>query len=194
MKKIIAILLALAVVSMAFAQTVSISNELSTDPTITINGGTTYWGFDSAFLTDKVTGEAITADGRAKVKGVVKFQIETLTPLQNESILSFKPRWSWNSLANDKDSNNRSGVAAILKPVDWLEIGIGNLGEVGYDKGAGQNLDWSEWSTWYAWGFGNIPGVVGQWQRLSSLVYDGVHVVWTGVPNLWVGAGLSSAY
>ena len=194
MKKIIAILLALAVVSMAFAQTVSISNELSTDPTITINGGTTYWGFDSAFLTDKVTGEAITADGRAKVKGVVKFQIETLTPLQNESILSFKPRWSWNSLANDKDSNNRSGVAAILKPVDWLEIGIGNLGEVGYDKGAGQNLDWSEWSTWYAWGFGNIPGVVGQWQRLSSLVYDGVHVVYTGVPNLWVGAGLSSAY
>ena len=39
MKKIIAILLALAVVSMAFAQTVSISNELSTDPFIEINGG-----------------------------------------------------------------------------------------------------------------------------------------------------------
>ena len=194
MKKIIAILLALAVVSMAFAQTVSISNTLSTDPTITINGGTTYWGFDSAFLTDEVKGEAITADGRAKVKGVVKFQIETLTPSQDSSILSFKPRWSWNSDAADKDGNKRSGAAAILKPIDSLEIGIGNLGLVGYDKGAGQNLDWSEWSTWYAWGFANVPGVVGQWQRLSSLVYDGVHVVWTGVPNLWVGAGLSSAY
>ncbi len=194
MKKIIAILLALAVVSMAFAQTVSISNELSTDPYITINGGATYWGFDSAFLTDKVTGEAVTADGRAKVKGVVKFQLETLTPDQSSSILSFKPRWSWNSNANDHNGNRRAGAAAILKPIDSLEIGIGNLGFVGYDKGAGPNLDWSEWSTWYAWGFGNIPGVVGQWQRLSSLVYDGVHVVWTGVPNLWVGAGLSSAY
>ena len=194
MKKIIAILLALAVVSMAFAQTVSISNTLSTDPAITINGGTTYWGFDSAFLTDEVKGEAITADGRAKVKGVVKFQIDTLTPDQKSEILSFKPRWSWNSGAVDKNGNKRSGAAAILKPIDSLEIGIGNLGLVGYDKGAGPNLDWSEWSTWYAWGFAAVPGVVGQWQRLSSLVYDGVHVVWTGVPNLWVGAGLSSAY
>ena len=56
MKKIIAILLALAVVSMAFAQTVSIPNKLSTDPEITIDGGKMYWGFaNSNFLRDEVT-------------------------------------------------------------------------------------------------------------------------------------------
>lgn len=191
MKKIIAILLALAVVSMAFAQTVSISNELSTSPCITINRGQTYWGFDSAFLEDKVTGEAITADGRAKVKGVVKFDLDTLSP-NEESILSFKPRWSWNSLA-DNGAGNRSAVAAVLKPWDFLEIGIGNLGCVGYDFGAGPNLDWSEWSTWYAYGFNTIPGVAGKWQRLSSLVYDGIHVAYVGVPGLKIGAGLTSA-
>ncbi|MBO4438030.1 MAG: hypothetical protein J5798_01650 [Spirochaetaceae bacterium] len=192
MKKIIAILLALAVVSMAFAQTVSISNELSTDPFIEINGGTTYWGFaNSNILREQVVGEAVTADGRAKVKGRIRFDIQTLQPTE-ESILSFKPRWSWNSNANANDGN-RSCVAAVLKPWDFLEIGIGNLDEVGYARGAGPNFDWSEWSTWYRWGYNMIPGLVGRWQRASDLVYDGVHVVYTGVPNLWIGAGLSSA-
>ena len=192
MKKIIAILLALAVVSMAFAQTVSISNKLSTDPEIEINGSTTYWGFaNSNFLRDEVNGEAVTADGRAKVKGRIRFDLQTLTPKEN-SILSFKPRWSWNSAANANDGN-RSCVAAVLKPFEGIEIGIGNLDEVGYARGAGPNFDWSEWSTWYKWGYNLIPGLVGRWQRASDLVYDGIHVVYTGVPNLWIGAGLSSA-
>ena len=192
MKKIIAILLALAVVSMAFAQTVSISNTLSTGPEIEINGGANYWGFgNSNFLRDEVNGEAVTADGRAKVKGRIRFDIQTLAPNET-SILSFKPRWSWNSNANANDGN-RSCVAAVLKPWDFLEIGIGNLDEVGYARGAGQNFDWSEWSTWYKWGYNLIPGLVGRWQRANDLVYDGVHVVYTGVSNLWIGAGLSSA-
>ncbi len=193
MKKIIAILLALAVVSMAFAQTVSISNKLSTDPEITINGGQTYWGFgpEGNFLRDEVNGEAVTADGRAKVKGRIRFDVQTLTPNET-TILSFKPRWSWNSAA-DANDGNRSCVAAVLKPWDFLEIGIGNLDEVGYARGAGPNFDWSEWSTWYKWGYNLIPGLVGRWQRASDLVYDGLHVVYTGVPNLWIGAGLSSA-
>lgn len=192
MKKIIAILLALAVVSMAFAQTVSISNKLSTDPEIEINGGANYWGFaNSNFLRDEVNGEAVTADGRAKVKGRIRFDIQTLQPAET-SILSFKPRWSWNSQA-DANDGNRSCVAAVLKPWDFLEIGIGNLDEVGYARGAGPNFDWSEWSTWYKWGYNIIPGLVGRWQRASDLVYDGIHVVYTGVPNLWIGAGLSSA-
>lgn len=192
MKKIIAILLALAVVSMAFAQTVSISNTLSTDPEIMINGGQSYWGFGNGnILRDEVNGEAVTADGRAKVKGRIRFDVQTLTPAES-SILSVKPRWSWNSSANAADGN-RSCVAAVLKPVDWLEIGIGNLDEVGYARGAGPNFDWSEWSTWYKWGFNFIPGLVGRWQRASDLVYDGIHVVYTGVDHLWVGAGLESA-
>jgi hypothetical protein len=192
MKNIIPILLALSVVSMAFAQTVSISNKLSTDPEIEINGGTKYWGFaNSNILRDEVNGEAVTADGRAKVKGRIRFDLQTLTPAE-ESILSFKPRWSWNSAANANDGN-RSCVAAVLKPFEGIEIGIGNLDEVGYARGAGPNFDWSEWSTWYKWGYNLIPGLVGRWQRASDLVYDGIHVVYTGVPNLWIGAGLSSA-
>ena len=193
MKKIIAILLALAVVSMAFAQTVSIQNTLSTDPEVEINGGTSYWGFaNSNILREQVVGEAVTADGRAKVKGRIRFDIETLMP-DETSILSVKPRWSWNSNAGNHNDGNRSCVAAVLKPFDWLELGIGNLDEVGYARGAGPNFDWSEWSTWYQWNFNTIPGLVGRWQRASDLVYDGVHVVYTGVPNLWIGAGLSSA-
>ncbi len=198
MKKIVAILLALAVVSMAFAQTVSISNKLSTSPTITINGGTSYWGFgDAALLRDEVRGEAVTADGRARVKGEVRFDLQTLDPTE-ESILSFKPRWSWNSQAdNSRGEGNRSAVAAILKPWDFLEIGIGNLDRMGYamSVGACKNLDWREWSTWFhGANFSNeIPGVVGGWQRLSSLVFDGIHVAYVGVPNLKIAVGLESA-
>jgi hypothetical protein len=192
MKKIIAILLALAVVSMAFAQTVSIKNTVSTDPLVVIDGGSSFWGFNGGnALREQVEGEAVTADGRAKVKGRIRFDLQTITP-DNKSVLSVKPRWSWNSSADAVDGN-RSAVGAVIKPVDWLEIGIGNVDEVGYARGAGPNLDWSEWSTWYKWGFNTIPGLVGQWQRASSLIYDGIHVVYTGVPNLWVGAGLESA-
>jgi hypothetical protein len=193
MKKLFSILLiALIAMAMVTAQTVTISNTLSTDPEIEINGGTKYWGFgNSNILRDEVNGEAVTADGRAKVKGRIRFDLQTLTPAE-ESILSFKPRWSWNSNANANDGN-RSCVAAVLKPFEGIEIGIGNLDEVGYARGAGPNFDWSEWSTWYKWGYNLIPGLVGRWQRASDLVYDGIHVVYTGVPNLWIGAGLSSA-
>ena len=192
MKKIIAILLALAVVSMAFAQTVSISNTLSTDPTITVDGGSNYWGFgNSNILREQVDGVAQTADGRAKVKARIRFDVQTLDPAES-SILSFKPRWSWNSSANAADGN-RSVVAAWLKPWDFLEIGVGNFDGVDASTGAGPNFDWSEWSTWYHWGFNIIPGLVGRWQRASSLCADGLQVVYRGVPNLWIGAGLTSA-
>jgi len=194
MKKIIAILLALAVVSMAFAQTVSISNKLETNPSITIDNGTHYWGFaNNVFLRDEVNGTAQTADGRAKIKARIRFDVNTLDPSET-AILGFKPRWSWNSAANNTDSDgNRSCVAAWLKPVDFLEIGIGNFTGVDADTGFGPNIDWSEWSTWYKWGFNPIPGLAGRWQRASSLVADGIQVVFTGVPNLKIGAGLTSA-
>lgn len=192
MKKIVAILLALAVVSMAFAQTVSISNKLSTDPEITVDGNKFYWGFASDnFLRDQVDATAQTADGRAKVKARIRFDLQTLTPAE-KSILSFKPRWSWNSKDNAADGN-RSSVAAWLKPIDSLEIGIGNFCDVDASTDAGPNFDWSEWSTWYKWGYNVIPGLVGKWQRASSLCADGIQVVWRGVPNLYVGGALTSA-
>ena len=193
MKKIIAILLALAVVSMAFAQTVSVSNKLETKPTVTIDGGVHYWGFaNNYFLRDEVVGEAVTADGRAKVKGRIRFDLQTLSP-DEKSILSFKPRWSWNSNANAADGN-RSSVAALLKPWDFLEIGIGNLDDVGYQFQTNwQNFSWEGWTEKYKYGYNTIPGIVGTWQNINGLIKDGIQVCYVGVPGLTVGFGLKSA-
>ena len=179
---------------MAFAQTVSITNTLSTSPTIEIDGGTHYWGFggNATFLREQVDGTAQTADGRAKIKARIRFDVSTLDPSE-ATILSFKPRWSWNSGADNGNDGNRSGVAAWLKPWDFLEIGVGNFDGIDASTGAGPNFDWSEWSTWYHWGFNMIPGLVGRWQRASSLCADGLQVVYRGVPNLWIGAALTSA-
>jgi hypothetical protein len=191
MKKIIAILLALAVVSMAFAQTVSITNTLKTEPAITIDGGAHYWGFaNSNFLRDEVVGEAITADGRARVKARIRFDLQTLTPFEN-SILNFKPRWSWNSDANAADGN-RSKVAALLKPIDQLEIGIGNLGDF-YAVGCGPSLSYKYWTDDYQTGWNVIPGLAGSWQNVHYVVGEGIHVAFVGVPNLKIVGGLISA-
>jgi len=193
MKKIIAILLALAVVSMAFAQTVSVSNTLSTEPVITIDGGNHYWGFGGGnTLREEVVGEAVTADGRAKVKGRIRFDLQTLDPSES-SVLNLKPRWSWNSKADAHDGN-RSSVAALLKPFDWLEVGIGNLDDVGYAFGVGPNFSWANWSDKYEWGFNTIIGLAGKWQGAHSLIKDGIQVAYVGVPGLKVGFGLASAF
>ena len=192
MKKIIAILLALAVVSMAFAQTVSISNTLMTQPEITVDGGNLYWGFaNDYFLRDEVVGEAVTADGRAKVKGRIRFDIQTLDPNET-SILNVKPRWSWNSASNANDGN-RSSVAAVLKPFDWLEVGIGNLDEVGYAFCCPGNLCWGTWAEEWKWGFNTVVGLAGKWQNVHELVHDGIQVLYTGVDGLKVGIGFESA-
>jgi len=191
MKKIIAILLALAVVSMAFAQTVSIVNTVSSEPQVTIDGGNQYWGFaNNFFLREQVVGEAITADGRAKVKGRIRFDLQTLDPAES-SILSFKPRWSWNSSANAADGN-RSSVAAVLKPWDIIEIGVGNLNDVGYAFGTGPSLS-GNWTEPWISGFAPINGVAGGWQNIHNMINDGIQVLFTGVENLKIGVGFSSA-
>ena len=191
MKKIIAILLALAVVSMAFAQTVSISNTVSTEPKITIDGGNQYWGFhDDVGIREQVTGEAITADGRAKVKGIIRFDVTPVHPGE-ESILSVKPRWSWGSAQNANDGN-RSRVAAVLKPFDFLEVAVGNLENTGYALGTGPSLN-PNWSEPWIYGYATINALGGQWQHVQNLVNDGIHVAYTGVDNLKIGVGLASA-
>jgi hypothetical protein len=191
MKKIIAILLALAVVSMAFAQTVSISNTLSITPQITVDGGVHYWGFaDDVGLREQVTGEAITADGRAKVKGIIRFDVTPISP-NEKSILSVKPRWSWGSAEHANDGN-RSRVAAVLKPFDFLEVGVGNLENTGYAMGCGPCMN-GVWGEAWEYGFATINGIGGQWQHIQNLVNDGIYVAFTGVENLKIGVGLASA-
>ncbi|MBR4824117.1 MAG: hypothetical protein IKZ86_04910 [Spirochaetaceae bacterium] len=192
MKKIISIFICLAVVFAAFSQTVSVTNTVSTEPAITIDGGTNYWGFtDDYFLREEVVGEAITADGRARVKGKIRFDLQTLDPAES-SILSFKPRWSWNSAANANDGN-RSRVAALLKPADCLEVGIGNLAGVGYAFKLGPNFSGNGWTDDYNEGWNTISGIVGNFENIHMLIKDGIQVSYIGVPGLKVGFGLRSA-
>lgn len=192
MKKIISCLVGFAVVFTAFSQSVSITNTVSTEPAITIDGGTHYWGFtDNYALREEVVGEAVTADGRAKVKGKIRFDLQTLDPAET-TILSVKPRLSWNSNANANDGN-RSRVAALLKPFDWLEIGVGNLAGVGYAFGVGPHFSNNGWSDPYSEGWNVISGIVGNFQNIHMLIKDGIQFSYVGVPGLKIGLGFSSA-
>ena len=82
-----------------FAQTVSITNTVKTEPAIRVDGGVAYFGYkNDVALRDEVVGEAITADGRARVIGRVRFDLQSTDP-NRVGILSVKPRWSWGSSA-----------------------------------------------------------------------------------------------
>jgi len=192
MKKIVAILLALAVVSMAFAQSVSISNTLKTEPTITIDGGQYYWGFANNFaLRDEVNADAQTADGRAHVKARIRFDLQTLAPTET-TLLNLKPRWSWNSADNANDGN-RSCVAAWLKPFDFLEVGIGNFDGVDSGWGIVPNLSYGMGPEYFKYGFNETISLAGAYQNVHQLINDGIQVKYIGVPNLEIGFGLRSA-
>lgn len=191
-KKTFAAVLAFAVAACVSAQTVRITNELSTQPKITIDGkNANYWKFTKNFiLRDEIIGEAITADKRAKVKVRLRFDLQTLNPGET-SILSVKPRWSWNSSADASDGN-RSAVAAIVKPFDWLEIGVGNLESTGYAFSAGPNVSRNMWTDKYKTSAVVVPGLAGKWQYIHMLASDGLQVCYTGIPNLKLGAALIS--
>ena len=180
MKKIIAILTALAVVSMAFAQTVSIKNELETCPKVTIDGASNQWGFDNddCILRDSVVAVAETADGRARFEGRVRFYVRTRDTEMN-SILNVSPRWTFTTGAVG---------SALLKPIDGLEFRIIGDGDF-CGKGFGPNLSWSNLPQYNAAGI-NFPGITGKWQNIHTLAKGG-YVAFTGIDGLWVGAGLS---
>ena len=196
MKKLFSILLiALIAMAMVAAQTVTISNELLTEPMITVdsNSNGTWWGYkNGTTLRDEVVGEGITADGRARVKGRVRFDVNFTDPTINSSLLTAKPRLSWGSSADALDGN-RSAVAAILKPTNYLEIGLGNLHDVGYAFSVGSNPSACAWTDPITTRWNVIPGLVGQWQNANELVSDGIYVAFTGVDNLKIGVGLRSA-
>ncbi len=180
MKKIIAILTALAVVSMAFAQTVSIKNELETQPVVTIDGANNQWGFDNdeTILRDSVVAHAEVLDGRAVFEGRVRFYVRTRDTAM-ASILNVSPRWTFNTAAVG---------SALLKPIDGLEFRI--IGDADFcEKGFGPNLSWSNLPQYNAAGI-NFPGITGKWQNIHKLAKGG-YVAFTGIDGLWVGAGLS---
>ena len=198
MKKLFStLLIALIAMAMVTTQTVTISNELLTEPMISVGGDSyangKWWGYkNGTSLRDEVVGEGITADGRARVKGRIRFDVNFTDPTINASLLTPKPRISWGSAADALDGN-RSAVAAILKPTNYLEIGLGNLHDVGYAFSVGSNPSACAWTDPITTRWNVIPGLAGQWQNANELVSDGIYVAFTGVDNLKIGVGLRSA-
>ncbi len=198
MKKLFSsLLIALIAMVMVTAQTVTVSNELLTEPMVTVGGDSyangVYWGYKNGIsLRDEVVGEGITSDGRARVKGRVRFDLQGTDPTITSSLLTLKPRTSWGSFVDALDGN-RSAVAAILKPTDDIEIGLGNLHDVGYAFSVGSNPSACAWTDPITTRWNVIPGLAGQWQNANELVSDGIYVAFTGVDNLKIGVGLRSA-
>ncbi len=190
-KRFIAVVIGLATFSLLFAQTVTITNEMLSQPQIAINDKGDYWKFSkSYFIRDEIYGEGVTADKRAKVKVRLRLDVQPLDPGET-SILYAKPRWSWNTLANASDGN-RSAVAALLKPVDTIEIGIGNLESVGYALSCGPNISRTMWTDKFITNVNVLPGVAGKSQYIHNMVDTGLQVCYTGIPNLKIGVGLVS--
>ena len=183
---------ALSTVVVVSAQTVLITNELQSQPKIIIDAKSpSYWKFNKDFIfRDEFIGEAITADKRTRLKVRLRFDVQTLDPEQN-LIFSFKPRWSWNSMVKATDGN-RSAVAALLKPVDSIEIGIGNLESVGYALSCGPNISRTMWTDKFITSANVLPGIAGKSQYIHNMVDTGLHVCYTGIPKLKVGLGLVS--
>ncbi|MCQ2596134.1 MAG: hypothetical protein MJ196_12810 [Treponemataceae bacterium] len=173
MKKIIAILTALAVVSMAFAQTVSITNTLSTSPEVVIDGAQQQWGFsDDNFLREEVVGTGTTADGRATVWGRARLDLET-RDTENKSILNVKPHWLF---------TNELTAAALIKPLNGLEIKVGS--HDGLNKYFGPGIEWENNNV----GDIQIADVTGKWNGINGF-RDGIYAGFTGIDGLWVGGG-----
>lgn len=191
-KRICTAIFVLAITSAINAQTVKISNEISTQPRITIDNNSNYWNFNKGyFLRNEIIGEAISEDKRVKIKGRIRFDLQSLNPEEN-SIVSIKPRWSWNSAANATDGN-RSSVAVLIKPVESLEVGIGNIEAAGYAFLCGPNLSRTMWNDKYKKGVNYIPDIVGKWQYIHELIKDGLQISYNGIPDLKIGIAFSSA-
>ena len=192
-KKAFVAVLVFATPACVYAQTVRITNELSTQPKITIDDKTNnYWKFTkNYFLRDEIVGEAVTADKRARIKVRLRFDLQALDPAET-SIVSLRPRWSWNTLEKASDGN-LSAVAAAVKPFDSLEIAVGNLESTGYSFSAGPNVSRTMWTDKYKTSAVVVHGLAGKWQYIHMLAGDGLQVCYTGIPHLKLGAALISA-
>lgn len=188
MKKIIAILLALAVVSMAFAQTVSVSNKLETNPQIHVDGAANQWSV-SPTLKDTVEGKLTTEDGRATVWGKATFTMQWKdsnggtaagNSVFNADIASFTPRYVFTA---DSEAN------ASFKPFEFLEVGLGKSlggGATGIVS-VGPGFAWEG-------GCGAADKPYALDKDRQKVTREGMYVAFTGVPGLSVIAGIDNQF
>lgn len=192
MKKIIAILLALAVVSMAFAQTVSVSNKLETNPQIHVDGSTNQWSV-SPTLKDTVEGKLTTEDGRATVWGKASFQLQwkdsidktgavtgAVASKDNKDIASFTPRYVFTA---------SSEANASFKPFEFLEVGLGT----GLGGGATGIVSVGPGFAWEG-GCGAAAKPYALDGDRQKVTREGMYVAFTGVPGLSVIAGVDNKF
>lgn len=173
MKKIVSVLIVLNIVFMAFTQTVSVKNTLSSTPKAVIDGGNTQWKFvDDNFLREEIIGTGTTADGRASVWARVRLDVET-RDTENTSILNVKPQWRF---------TNEIAAAAVIKPFTGLEIKVGS--KDGLNKSFGPSLEWENNNT----GDIHIADITGKRNGINGF-RSGIYAAFTGIKGLWIGGG-----
>ena len=181
MKKIIAILVALAVVSMAFAQTVNMSNTVEMRPVITVNGGRAAWSWapmdrkDGAIFADELEASGETGDGRGKFLGRVRTDLLTVEP-NGTGLLNIMPRIGLKVRGAD--------FLGTYNALDFLAFGFGTYMEPyaagGYLSAAYEMVrpnDGNENGSWWAEGGNN-----GQtWGAFNSATnWNGAFVTFLG--------------
>ena len=162
---------------MAFAQTVSVKNELYTCPVITVNGANCAWSWDdNTMLRDRIDFSAETADGRAKVYGRVGTRLAITDP-NGAGLLNVLPRigivqstqnaWWWD-------------LGATYKCTDFLAFGMGS-GEAslhykagGYTGGCG-DIYWENNAD-----FNGANGMLGSWKNYARVQGNGIFVALLG--------------
>jgi hypothetical protein len=177
MKKIIAILVALAVVSMAFAQTVSVSNELYTEPTVIVNGANTAWHWgDNSLLRDRIDFSGETADGRAKFYGRVGTRLGITAP-DGTGLLNVIPRIG---IVQDTQNAWWWDLGATYRFTDYLAFGMGS-GEGslhykagGYTGGCG-DIYWENNAD-----FSPANGLFGAWKNYARVQGNGIFLAFLG--------------
>lgn len=118
MKKGIAILIAFALITMAFAQKVNMVNELYTEPRINVGGGTAAWEWaDTNLLRERLIANGETADGRGKYFGRVETRLIVVDPNGN-GLLNILPRIGI--------STPVAHMAGTYRITDYLAFGIGS--------------------------------------------------------------------
>lgn len=178
MKKIIAFSAVLAVASAVFAQSVTITNTLSSTPVVNVDGGNSAWGFDeSNIFREEIVGTGKTAGNRAAVWVRARLDVET-RDAADVSIMNVKTHWLF---------TNDLCAAAVVKPFENLEIKVGSKN--GLNKHFGPEIAWKQSNVAKI----AISGVTGSREGIHGF-NSGIYAGFTGIDGLWLGFGFVTGW